>query len=308
MPSTPGSASVVAHVIVGARPEPYLPATLAAIADFCTHAVINDNSGLRNGPNTDAVGRARFAAEGRLTLLRTTFVDFADARNACIDATPTPLRAGWALRVDADEVFGDRLPAAVHLLAELDDRVDAVDGYSRHFVGSFAYFDEIARQLCFFRLDRNLRWTLPVHEKLDGVRKRVAVPLAMFHYGHVVPPVVEEQRGWLYASLAQTFAQSAGEDAREPDAPRASGTQTVASMWGRLLRRAIRFEGRHPDAAAPIIAELSARWAQSFREVDAVVRAQSPLDKLSNAVRAANYRRLLAWRAFQARRRWNWRS
>lgn len=308
MPSTPGRASVVAHVIVGARPEPYLPATLAAIADFCSHAVINDNSGLPDSPNAAAIGRARFAAEDRLTLLRTSFVDFAQARNACIDATPEPLRAGWALRVDADEVFDDSLLAVARLPAQLGDDVDAIDGYSRHFVGSFDYFDEIARQLCLFRLDRDLRWMLPVHEKLDGLRNRVALPLALFHYGHVVPPVVEEQRGWLYASLAQTSTQSTRKDATQADVPRASETQTVASMWGRLLRRAIRFEGRHPEAAAPIIDELSARWAQNFCEVDAVVRAQSPLDRLTNAVRAANYRRLLAWRAFQARRRWNWQA
>src|SRR5690242_21442258 len=46
---------IVAHLIIGRRREPYLPAVLESIADACAVAVINDNGGSIPGPNDDFI-------------------------------------------------------------------------------------------------------------------------------------------------------------------------------------------------------------------------------------------------------------
>jgi hypothetical protein len=235
--------------------------------------------------------------ENRLTLVQSPFVDFAAARNACIDATPRSLGGAWALRIDADEVFDAALGSLAAALPNIDARVDVIDGYSRHFIGSFDYYDEIARQLFFFRLDRGLRWTRPVHERLEGYKRRAVLPVVLFHYGHVVPPAVEQQRGELYSSLGQRPVDESAQPAQ---------THSVVSMWGRLLRRAIPYTDEHPPAARAILQSLRRTLKDDFREVDAIVARQSPFDRACNALRAANYRRLLGWRSIEARLRWGW--
>ena len=270
---------------------------MESLASACAHAVINDNSGASDGPNGSIIASCRFCVEGRLTLAHTTFADFSSARNVCIDATPPQFRDGWGLRIDCDEVFDDSIGALAAALASIPAGVDVIDGYSRHFVGSFGYYDEIARQLLLFRLDRGFRWRLPVHEQLIGAITRVATPALLYHYGHVVPPAVEERRGQLYSSLGQPAHE--GTDT--------TSDLTVSSMWGRLLRRAIRYAGNHPSAAHQTLGALAAEWSSDFREADAIVARQSPIDRARNALRAANYGRLLWWRTAQARMRWGWR-
>jgi len=285
---------ITAHLIVGRKLEPYLEAALASIADACAHAVVNDNSGASDGPNSRVLSTSRFAVEDRLTIVRSAFTDFAAARNLCIDATPAALHAGWALRLDSDEVFDDGIGSLVARLPTVPRDIDVIDGYSTHFVGSFDYFDSVARQLLLFRLDRNLRWTLPVHERLEPVRRRAALPIMLHHYGHVVPARVEQARGELYTSLGQRV--EGGRDFRRH--------ATAREMWGRLLRRAIRFRGTHPLAVRPVIARLSAEWADDFAQVDDVVAGLSPIRQLGNALRNWNYRRLLVTRGIEARIRW----
>jgi len=291
MPTSPGVSPIVAHLIVGNAVEPYLEAALASIATVCAHAVVNDNAGTSDGANLAAIRASRFAVEGRLTLLQTPFSDFASARNACIDATPSAFSNSWALRVDADEVFDDGLSRLRANLERIASNAQAVDGYSRHFVGSFAYYTEIARQMLLFRLDRGLRWRNPVHERLESVARRVPTPLLLFHYGHVVPPHVEQARGLRYASLGQSTADQL--DARQ--------RHTTASMWGRLLAQAIPFEGRHPPAAAETLARLRQTWREQFEEVERIVAEQSPFARARNGARALNYGRLLFWRRLQTR-------
>jgi len=298
MHDSPRPSAITAHVIVGRKLEPYLEAALESIAGVCAHAVVNDNSGADDGPNSTAVLHSCFAAEKRLTLIRSAFTDFAAARNACIDATPAALQTGWALRLDSDEVFGARHHSLTAMLSAVPPDIDVIDGYSTHFVGSFDYYDSVARQLLFFRLDRDLRWILPVHERLEPVRRRAALPIMLHHYGHVVPPHVEQARGALYMSLGQ-IAEGDGDFRRHA---------TAAQMWGRLLRRAIRFRYEHPPAIAPTIRRLSSEWSEDFAQVDAVVAGLSGVDRVANALRHLNYRRLLATRRLEARLRWGWDS
>jgi hypothetical protein len=287
---------IVAHLIVGRKPEPYLTAVLESIADVCDHAVVNDNSGVARGANCEVVLNSRLALAGRLTLVRSSFVDFATARNTCLDATPREYSRAWGLFVDADEVHGSELQAMAALLPFLPSDIEAVDGYSRFFVGSFDWWTELQRSRCFFRLSPRLRWSGRIHERLTPVRRRIALPAQWSQYGHVVTPREEAEKSRLYASLGPGVAPT---DAQVACA-------TPASVWARLLRKANRFRGDHPVAMGPVIAAMLNERSEIFKNVDMLAACQTPGDRLRNAVRQANALRLIAWRAGQARLRWRW--
>ena len=290
------SPGIVAHVIVGARPEPYLAACLDAIADVCDHAVINDNSGSAKSPNAAVYGRSRLATSGRLTLLRTHFEDFSAARNACIDATPKCFSGCWVHFVDADEVHGDELPAIAALLDHLPPSIEAVDGYSRHFWGSFRWWVAIERRLCFFRFSPAHRWhgacttSAPRREPRGGAGGLGALRPRL-------TPRMEWEKSRLYASLGQADWS--------PDDAALAGAN-ASRVYGERTRQAIAHHGEHPSVASATVAALSREWADNFREIDRLVAGQTPIDRLRNAGRALNYRRLLQWRAAEARLRWGW--
>src|SRR5579872_834624 len=290
---------IVAHLIVGAKPEAYLACTLESVADVCAHAVVNDTSGAAEHVNGPIIEQSRFAREGRLTLVRSDFSDFATARNACIDATPPAFQNGWALKIDADEVHGPALAAVAAVAARVPDEVDGIDGYIRHFVGSFSWWFELNRTRFLFRLAPQLRWQNAIHEQLAPIGKRVALPAVCFHYGHVITPREEAEKGRLYASLGQP-------DPAPTD--RQLERARPATVWPALLRRAIRFHGDHPRAAQGTIEQLAQERAGLFAEVDALVAQQTPLQRLRNRSRALNAGRLLLWRMLQARVRFGWRD
>ena len=282
-----GSRPIVAHLIVGRRSEPYLPAVLESIGDVCSLAVINDNSGLIPGPNDDFLQASRLSAQGRTLVVRTAFDGFGAARNACIDATPHALRDGWVLFVDADEVHGDELAVMARALPSIASDVDAVDGYSRHFVGSFGWWRSLERRMCFFRDRADRRWSGVVHERLAPMGKRVVFPFVWAHYGHVVTPRMEWEKSRLYSSLGQPgFAPTDEQLSRV----------TAAEAWEDLRADAMRYHGGHPPAAAGVIAALSRDWAATFKEVDALFARCTPLGRVRREVRRANYARVLAMR------------
>lgn len=286
-------------MIVGAKTEVFLPCSLESIASVCDYAVVNDTSGEMRGANFTTLEQSRFARETRLTVIRSSFSDFATARNACIEATPNQFSNGWGLVVDADEVHGPALASMAALLDRLPESIDAVDGYLRHFVGSFSWWFEINRTRCFFRLRPQVRWENKIHERLAPISRRIAVPGVWFHYGHVITPREEAEKGRLYASLGQ------------PDpAPTQAQLQraSAATVWPLLLRKANRFWGSHPPAALTTIAALSIERASLFAEVDALAAKQSFPQRVRNATRRVNSERLLLWRSLEARLRWGWRN
>lgn len=288
----------MAHMIVGTKPEAYLAASLESIADGCAHAVVNDTSGLSGGPNAAILEESRLAREGRLTLIRSSFTDFASARNACIDATPEAFRSGFGLIVDADEVHGPGLASMAAVASRVPSEVDAIDGYERHFVGSFAWWFQLNRTRCLFRLSPLRRWENPVHERLAHIGRRIALPVVWFHYGHVVTPREEAEKGRLYASLGQL-------DPAPTD--RQLERARPATVWPNLLRKAVRFQGWHPAPMQQTIEQLTAQRQALFDEVDALVAEQTRLQRFRNRARVINYQRLLLWRSLQARVQWGWR-
>lgn len=287
---------IVAHLIVGRKPEPYLAPVLESIADVCDHAVVNDNSGSAHSANSNVVLQSRLARAGKLTLVHSSFVDFATARNTCLDATPPEFSRAWGLFVDADEVHGSELQFMAALLPYLPDEIDAVDGYSRFFVGSFDWWTELQRSRCFFRLSPHLRWSGRIHERLTPVNRRIALPAQWFQYGHVVMPREEAEKSRLYASLGPGAAPTDAQVARA----------TPASVWAGLLRKANRFRGHHPIAMAPVISAMRRERSVIFKDVDMLAAQQTSGDRLRNTVRQANALRLIAWRAAEARLRWRW--
>ncbi len=287
---------IVAHLIVGRKPEQYLGAVLESIADVCDHAVINDNSGVARSSNAEVILRSRLALAGRLTLVRSSFVDFATARNSCLDATPAEFARAWGLFVDADEVHGQELAAMAALLPYLPDDVDAVDGYSRFFLGSFDWWTDLQRSRCFVRLSPGLRWSGKIHERLAPIGRRIALPAMWCQYPHVVLPREEAEKSRLYASLGPGQAPTEEQLA----------FATPASVWAHLLRRANRFIEDHPPAMRPVIAALRRERAAIYAQVDELAARRTASDRMRNALRHANALRLIAWRAAEARLRWRW--
>lgn len=286
---------IVAHLIIGRRREPYLAAVLESIADACAVAVIDDNGGSIPGANDDFLQSSRLGKDGRLIIVRTPFDGFASARNACIDATPAELRDAWTLFVDADEVHGDELAAIARLLPSLPADVDAVDGYSRHFVGSFSWWVSVERRLCFFRGRADRRWHGRVHERLEPLGKRVVLPFVWAHYGHVVTPRMEWEKSRLYSSLGQPGFAPTDDELAGVDA---------AQAWGRFRPDVMRFDGEHPPAVQPTVDALRTEWAPTFAQVDALFSHVTPLVRLRRGMRRANYARLIALRRLEAGYRW----
>jgi hypothetical protein len=293
MPPFPG---IVAHLIIGNKPEPYLEAALSAIDSVSAHLVVNDNSGEEPSPNASTLAQCGLARRGEVTIVRTTFTDFATARNACIDATPPAYRGGWALFFDADEIHGEGLPATATLLARLPADVEAVEGYSRHFVGSFAWWHNIARRLCFFRMSPDRRWTGAVHERLAPLGKSVVVADVWHHYGHVTPPRREWEKGRLYHSLGQS-----GFVATDDQMRRASPLE----VWGHLTPEVMPFDGAYPASARETIRRLSSLWADTFAEVDELFSRRAHIWRVRAWIRRLNYDRLIAMRRVETRLRWN---
>jgi hypothetical protein len=291
MPSSPG---IVAHLIIGNKPEPYLEAALSSIDSVSDHLVVNDNSGDAQSIHASTLANCGLARRAAITVVRSTFTDFASARNACIDATPPELRGGWALFFDADEIHGDELRSSAALLRQLPQDVDAVEGYSRHFIGSFDWWHNIARRLCFFRLSPERRWTGPVHERLEPRRKSVVVGDVWHHYGHVTPPRREWEKGWLYHSLGQPGFVASDEQMR---------TASAEGVWGHLAPEVMPFRGVHPAGARATIHKLSELWADTFADVDRLFSRRARIWRFRSWVRQMNYSRLLAMRRFETRLR-----
>lgn len=62
----------------------------------------------------------------------------------------------------------------------------------------------------------------------------------------------------------------------------------------------MRFDGDHPAAARPVIAQLSAEWAPTFAAVDELFSQATALERLRRGVRRANFARLIALRRLEA--------
>ncbi len=83
-------------------------------------------------------------------------------------------------------------------------------------------------------------------------------------------------------------------------------TVDASLAWARMRPDVMRYKGEHPPAARPVIQDLTARWAATFAQVDALFERCSTLERLRRSVRRANYARMLAFRGIEAGARWGW--
>jgi len=294
---------IVAHLIVGAKAEPFLAAMLASIEPVVERIFVNENSGLGElAPNLAALEASAFFRGGRMTLDRTSFWSFAAARNACLALDRAANDRTWVTFIDGDEVHDACLGRVARNLVRLPRSVAFVDGYTRHFFKSFDWYLSIERRMMFFRWRAGGRWEGDVHERLAGLDgKRVAVPYVYAHYGHVSPFLEDTRQGAQYAALGQTGNALPAEIARAADL---QGDFTelnphFAARW----RRVIRFKGMHPEPARPIITYEKLSRAAHFQRIEEAIRGhQSASQRAKNALLNLNYEQRWRLRWFEATR------
>ena len=279
---------IAAHLIFGAREEPFLGALLASLEDVVDCLIVNDNSGDTPSANRASVEASAFARTGRLLLDEAPFVDFSNARNRLLALHAEHAAGEWIAFVDADEVHGATAATVAANLGRVPAHVDFVDGFTWHFFQSFDWYTTIERRMAFFRFSPDLRWEGLVHEKLVGARGgRLALPYVYAHYGHVLPVRRHAEKGRQYSSLG-----APGDIVAPDELPEIDPVTYFASLWPLALR----YHGEH----TPFVRETEARMRADYRDTyalaDATIpRFQPPRVKLANVIRKLNFEQ--RWRA-----------
>jgi hypothetical protein len=277
-----GPTGVAAHLIVGAREEPFLDALLQSLHGAVDMLIVNDNAP-EPSPHAGVFARSAFAREDALAIDRSAWVDFAHARNRCLAVHRERQAGPWAAFVDADEVHGARF---AHLSAHaraIPAGVDAIDGYTWHFFQSFDWYQSIERRMTLFRCTPEVAWSGRVHEQLTGLGgKRVVVPYVYAHYGNVLPARRQAEKGRQYSALGAPGAIASETQLETIDA----ATFYPSETWSSPLH----FSGTHPPAAAAPIAALRVRYAAEFAQTERLIRAhQPPLRRIENVMLKLNY-------------------
>jgi hypothetical protein len=275
-------AGVAAHLIVGAREEPFLAAVLQSLYGAVDMVIVNDNAP-GPSPHADTFARSAFARDGGLVIDRSPWIDFAHARNRCIAVHRERQAGAWAAFIDADEVHGERFAHLTAHAPTIPADVDAIDGYTWHFFQSFDWYHSIERRMTLFRCTSEVAWTGRVHEQLTGLRaKRIVVPYVYAHYGNVLPARRQAEKGRQYSALGAPGLIATEAQLELIDA----ATFYPPEMWALPLR----FTGTHPPAAAATIAALRAQYAVEFAQTERLIHEhQPPRRRIENAVLKLNY-------------------
>jgi hypothetical protein len=272
--------SIAAHLILGARDEPFLEAMLDSIAGVASLLIVNDNAP-DPSPHTQTLARSAFGTGDRIVVDRTPFTGFAAARNICLELHRKHGAPPWIAFIDADEVHGAKIHTIAQRLDRVPDEYDFVDGYTWHFFGSFDYYTSIERRMMFFRYAPELHWKGAVHEQLLGLQgKRVVLPYVYGHYGHTLQPRRHAEKGRHYSSLGATGNVLREDELDDFDVPR-----YFAPVYPRLLH----FTAAHPAAALATIARLRPSLQAHHALTAQIARAQPPRVKLVNMGRWLNY-------------------
>ena len=278
--------AVAAHLILGAREEPFLGALLDSIAGAAGLLIVNDNSP-GTSPHAATLEASPFGRRNAIVVDRTPFSGFGNARNICLKLHARYDAGAWVIFVDADEVHDARTVETIAAnLAALPAGFDFIDGYTWHFFQSFDYYTSIERRMMFFRFKPNARWELPVHERLVGIDgKRLALPYVYAHYAHTLEPRRHAEKGRHYSSLGAPGGVLAEEQLADFD---------VASYFKPEYPRLLRFAGKHPSDARPVLARLESTLAEHHALTERIVAAQAASVVARNALRKLNYE--LRWR------------
>jgi hypothetical protein len=278
--------AVAAHLILGAREEPFLGALLDSIAAAAGLLIVNDNAS-GESPHSEILAASSFGRFGRLIVDRTPFAGFAAARNVCMRLHERHDAGDWVAFADADEVHDANAIATIASnLRIVPPDYDFVDGYTWHFFQAFERYTSIERRMMFFRFKPGAHWEAPVHERLVGIDgKRVALPYVYAHYGHTLEPRRHAEKGRHYSSLGAPGGVLPEERLADFD---------VVDYFKPEYPRAMRFTGLHPAGARATLARLGPDLAAYHALTERVVASQPRAVKVRNAVRKLNYE--LRWR------------
>lgn len=259
------SSNICLNMIVGPVDERWIQYALDNVADDVAHAVINDNGG--HLANRERIFQSRFAREGRLTYFTSSFENFSQARNLCLENMP-PGEWDWLLRLDCDEVHYP------HRFADLASRLAdwASAGVSTiripfwHLLAPRIYqsYEECAQ---LFRWHPSLRWHGVVHETLSthGVIIKAGEPFVHYSYCHPQPVVFGK---W------QQYSELEG----DPEHYRRQGTQPETVIADRYATAGAPFREEHPPGAREY-------WAGEV----AAGRARGGSEKMMVAIAAPEY-------------------
>jgi hypothetical protein len=284
---------VAAHLIIGGREEPFLPALLASLEGVADLLLVNDNRDDAPSVNADVLATSSFARANRMIVDRAPFVNFADARNRVLALHREHASGMWAAFVDADDVHAPVARRIARNLAQLPPEIAVVDAYTRHFLQSFRWYTSIERRMAFFRVMPDLRWEGVVHERLAGVAGRaLAIPYVYDHFGWVMPLERLAAKGRQYASLGQSGKTYTAEEAGALD-PRV--------YFARRWKNALRYHGTLP----PAVTDVRDRFAYlDDTRTDAMIAdLQPPGTRLANLVRRTNFEYRWRGRALDPRAR-----
>lgn len=286
---------IAAHLIVGARKEPFLTALLESIRGVADVLIVNDNSGDPH-LHQEILEHSWFGRNHALLLDRSAFVDFSTARNHCLRLHGQHRAGEWIVFIDSDEVHGERAKQIASRLAQMPDEIDFVDGYTWHFFQSFDYYTSIERRMMFFRFRPSVRWEGSVHEQLQGLSgSRLVLPYVYGHYGHVLPARRHAEKELFYRSFGHEVyrdSDSTSLPRTEEELNKIDAGEYFQEKWPLLLP----FKGMHPPAAREVIADLRKCYAlDQARAAELVEAVQTPMIRLRNKIAKLNYEQ--RWRS-----------
>ena len=294
---------VIALLLMGARPEPYLSAVLESIEQAVDFLVVNDNSQQEASCNRQVLEACALSRAGKVGVVESSFQGFSDARNRCLRylrAHPVvpPGSDPWILTLDADEVHGDRLSVLTRkVLPSLSPSVGVMDGYFVQFMQCYDFFISLDRRHnMLFRLHDEVAWYTEVHERIRGLRGRhICLPYVYYHYGYVMPNEQILSKWRLYHDL--------GDPSFRPEEIRAIQT---AQMFAHEVPKCMPYRRGHPKALRPMLercslssCEEASSAAEDF-SAQAAAWLRQPSHRLVAFLRLFNYRLRVLWRAVQA--------
>lgn len=273
---------VAAHLIVGDREEPFLPALLRSLDGVADLLLVNDNAAEPGSPNARMLDESAFARRGAMIVDRAPFVNFADARNRVLALHRAHVPGAWAAFVDADDVHRPAAKCIARNLPSLGPEIAVVDGYTRHYLQSFRWVIGIDRRLAFFRVTEGVRWEGDVHERLTGYAGRALVlPYVYDHYGWVLPMERQAAKGRQYASLGQAGHTYTPEEVAVLDP-----SDFFAPLWP----LAMPYRGPQPPALDEVRSDMERQLQPVFDNADRAVRERHDVRRrLLNTFRRLNY-------------------
>jgi len=294
---------LVANVIMGDRPEPFLKYCMESIKEAVDLVVLNDNSSNPENPNIPVLKDSSLYKEGKVDILYSDFKKiggFAAARNICfdrvselLDKNELPDKDLWILYLDCDEVHPPQLAKFVKdFISNLPEEIGIVDGYMYQFILTFDYYTTLERRHnLFFRFHRDIKWERPVHETLTGLKgKRIATGYTYCHYGYLLSREDLLKRWQLYDKFG-------GLDFNLDDVDKNNMLMEKSEI-------AIPYKGGHPTVMKEYIDEFRKNPGQLNQKFTDKIRKlrKNPIFRIKNYLRHLNYELRLWFRDIETRK------